>query len=83
MTNYPACNPSTKKLIPVCESQCLLVDLEKAQCSVDLLQSNFPLLQNVINSFKCDDPRAYYNFPSQYMETNSTECFMLSKLHST
>ena len=79
---YPACSADTQKLIPICQSQCPLIDIHIAKCSLDLLNSDFPLVKKLLNLFECDDPDTYYNFPPRYIdsEANLTECLMLSKL---
>ena len=78
---YPACNPSTNKLIPIiCPSQCQAIDIHITQCSLDLLKSNFPLLKDILNTIDCDKPETYHPLPSQYIDTNSTKCLNLSKL---
>lgn len=77
---YPACNANKPKLIPICYSQCPLIDIQIAQCLLDLRSSDFPLVKELLMVFECDDPQTYINFPSQHVETNQTECLMLSKL---
>ena len=78
MISYPACNASTNKLIPICPSQCLSIDIHITQCSLDLLNFNFPLLKDILNTIDCDEPETYHPFPSQYIDTTSTDCVMLS-----
>lgn len=78
---YPACNANKTKVVPICESQCPLIDLLKAQCVLELNEySDFLLVKELLSSFKCDDPRTYYNFHRNYIESNSTDCLILSKL---
>ena len=81
MITYPACSVNREQLIPLCPSQCPQLSVQIAQCSLDLLNvynSDFQLVQKLLNSFECDDPQTYYNFPSQYIENNSTNCLMIS-----
>lgn len=75
---YPACNPSTNKLIPICRSQCLSIDIHITQCSLSLLNSNFTLLKDILDTVDCDVPGTYYPFSSQYIDTTSTDCVMLN-----
>ena len=80
---YPACNANKEKLIPICQSQCLLIDVQIPQCLLhlenNLLMTDFPLVKELLRSVECDQPESYYNFPSHYIETNSTDCLMISK----
>ena len=84
VVRYPACSNDTEKLIPICQSQCLLMDVQIKQCLIDLEDnlsgSEFPLVKNLLSSIECDETETYYNFPLRYVETNSTNCIMLSKL---
>ena len=81
VVKYPACSTDTQKLIPICQSQCPQINIQIARCSLDLVSSDFILVKRLLNSFGCYDPNSYYNFPSRYIniETNTTECLMLSK----
>ena len=80
---YPPCNASTEKLIPICESKCLSIDAQIPRCLLylenNLLMTDFPLVEELLRSVECDEPESYYNFPSHYIETNSTDCIMISK----
>ena len=84
LVKYPACSADTKKLIPICDTQCLLIDVQIKQCLINLEDkfpgSDFPLVKNLLRSIECDEAETYYNFPFQYIEANSTNCLMLSKL---
>ena len=84
ITTYPACSNNMKTIIPICQSQCLKIDLQIAQCLVyldnNMLNQKFPLIRTLLVSVECDKPGTYYNFPSYYFETNSSECLLLSKL---
>jgi len=78
---YPACSADMEKLIPICPSQCALIDFQKAKCLLVLSDLDFSLVKGVLQSFKCVDPQTYYNFPQQYVdEANMTDCLTLSKL---
>ena len=84
VVRYPACSTDTEKLIPICQSQCLLIDVQIKQCLINLEDnfpgSDFPLVKNLLRSIECDEAGTYYNFPFQYIEANSSNCLMLSKL---
>ena len=79
---YPACSANLKKVSPVCQSQCLSIDYQIVQCLVHLednmLISDFPLVVGLLRTVECDEPETYYNFPSDYIDNNSTGCLMLS-----
>ena len=81
---YPACNSSSQKLIPICQSQCLLIEAQMPQCLLhlenNLLMSDFPMVEELLRSVDCDNPESYYNFPSYHIETNSTDCLMIGEL---
>ena len=79
---YPACNANMEKLIPICPSQCTLIDFQIAHCLLVLDDLDFLLVKRILNSFHCNNPQTYYNFPRQYFidETNFTNCLMISKL---
>ena len=81
---YPACSANMKKVTPVCQSQCLSIDYQTVQCLIyledNMLVSDFPLVVNLLETVECDEPETYYNFPSDYIDSNSTDCLMLSKL---
>ena len=81
VTRYPACSDNMKTIIPICESQCLIIDFQIAQCLIHLednmLNQEFPLVRTLLGSVECDEPETYYNFPTHYFETNSSECLML------
>ena len=84
VVRYPACSVNTEKLIPICESQCLQIDVQIKQCLLNLQESNlppseFPLVHNLLNSIDCLEPNTYYNFGRRYIENNLTDCINLSK----
>ena len=85
LVKYPACSTDTEKLIPICDTQCLQIDVQIKQCLINLEDkipgSDFLLVKNLLRSIECDEAETYYNFPFQYIETNSTNCLMLSKLY--
>lgn len=82
VVKYPACSTNMEKLIPICPSQCTLIDFQIAHCLLVLDNLNFLLVKRILNSFHCDNPQTYYNFPRQYFidEANLTDCSILSKL---
>lgn len=84
---HPACSANTKKLVSICHSQQLTINFQIKLCLLHLEDSgvhssDFPLVKNLLNSVDCVDPETYYNFPLQYVETNSTNCLMLSKFNT-
>ena len=82
IVRYPSCSNETEKLIPICESQCLQIDVQIKQCLILLEDNfprlNFPLVNSLLSSIECDEPETYYYFPLKHIETNSTNCLMLS-----
>ena len=84
VVRYPACSTDTENIISICRSQCLLIDVQIKQCLLhlqnsNLLTSDFPLVESLLNSVECEEPQTYYNFWRQYIENNSSNCVMLSK----
>ena len=81
---HPACSANLKKVSPICQSQCLSIDYQTVQCLIYLEDNNlitdFPLVVDLLRTVECDEPDTYYNFPSDYIDNNSTDCLMLSKL---
>ena len=78
--NFPACNPITGRVLPICEDQCILVDEIIRQCSTEFFRHNpeFPTVNRFLNTFVCDRPETYYNFPLQYIETtNPNDCSLI------
>ena len=84
LIKYPACSVNMKKVSPICQSQCLTVYYQTAQCLIYLEDNmrilDFPLVVDLLRTVECDEPDTYYNFPSDYIDNNSTDCLMLSKL---
>ena len=79
---YPVCDATMTMLRPVCESQCETISEQLAQCLGRLPSEEFPLVtDNIFSEVACDDPKSYYNFPSQYIldSTNNAECLMIGK----
>ena len=77
---FPACNANETKVVPICPSDCPLIDLRRSQCVLVLNEySDFQILKEFLNSFNCDDSRTYYNFHRSYVETNLSDCVTLSK----
>ena len=87
VVRYPACSHETENIIPICQSQCLEIDVKIKQCLLDFQKNNltstdFPLVEGFLSSVECKDPSTYYNFWRRYIEENSTNCAMLS-MHTT
>ena len=78
---HPPCDANGTKVVPICPSDCPLIDFRRSQCALVLNEySGFELLKELLNSFNCDQPRTYYNFHRRYFETdNSSDCVTLSK----
>lgn len=77
---FPACSASIERLIPICESQCLIIADQITQCRMNISKENFPTAFILFDDFNCENPMTYYNFPEQYIETNPDNCLMISKL---
>ena len=80
---YPACSNETENVIPICQSQCLEIDVRIKQCLLNLQNNNltstdFPLVEGILSSVECKEPSTYYDFWRRYIEENSTNCVMLS-----
>ena len=69
---FPACNPTTGRILPICRNRCPIVDLIVAQCSEEFFIDNpeFPAVNRLLDTFVCREPQSYYNFPIQYIETD-------------
>lgn len=81
IVRYPTCNNNMEKLIPICQSQCPMINHQITQCSIDLIShGDSPVLAELLSRFQCENPENYYSFPIQYIETNSDDCLMISKL---
>ena len=81
---YPACSADTENLIPICDTQCLLIDVLIKQCLLDLQNSNlplsdFPLVDSLLSSVECEESQTYYDFWRRYVDNNSSNCILLSK----
>ena len=80
---YPACSTDTENIIPICDTQCLQIDVHIKQCLLDLQNSNlfisnFPLVESLLTSVECEEPQTYYDFWRQYVDSNSSNCVLLS-----
>ena len=68
---FPACNPTTGRILPICRNRCGIVDSIVGVCSVEFFRNNpaFPAVNQLLDTFVCLEPQSYYNFPTQYIET--------------
>ena len=74
---YPACNDTTGKILPICPDICGLVDGVVNQCTESQFfrhNPNFPAVNHLLDTFVCLEPQSYYNFPAQYIETDPNDC---------
>ena len=76
---FPACNPETGMILPICPELCPTVDDIVMQCSLEFFRGNpdFPNINQLLDTFVCLEPETYYNFPEQYIATD--ECTAFSK----
>ena len=83
---FPACNPNTGKILPICPFVCPTVECIVNECSLEFFAGdpNFPEVNRLLSEFNCSFPQTYYNFPSQYISSGSDftndECTLISKL---
>ena len=79
---FPACNPVTGRLLPICQSSCGSVDSIISQCSAAFFRNDpmFPAVNGLLDAFVCLEPLTYYNFPLEYIETeNISDCSEVGK----
>lgn len=81
---FPACNPETGKILPICPFVCPTVDCIVNECSLEFFAGdpNFPEVNRLLDIFMCNNPQTYYNFPSQYISTGdelNVDCSLISK----
>ena len=74
---FPACNPMTGMILPICPDLCPLVDDIVMQCSLEFFRNNpeFPNVNRLLDEFECLDPQSYYNFAIQYISTDDCSAF--------
>ena len=74
---FPACNPTTGRILPICPDICGLVDTVVGLCTESQFFRNnpeFPAVNELLDTFICLEPQSYYNFPAQYIETDPNDC---------
>ena len=78
---FPACNPNTGKILPVCPEQCHTIDAIEMECSVEYFRNNsdFPAVNHFLDATACIEPQMYYNLPAQYIATDHNDCITFSK----
>ena len=69
--SFPACNPATGRILPICSNRCGVVDIVIGRCSLEFFRNDpeFPAINQFLDTFVCNEPETYYNFPLQYIET--------------
>ena len=75
--SLPACNPTTRRILPTCSSNCSAINSNIADC-VEPFRNDpeFPVLSAFVDAFECREPQTYIPFPVQYIETSDpNECF--------
>ena len=79
---FPSCNDSRGTILPLCHNVCSLVDFAFESCiSRKFFRYNprFPVVNQLLDAFVCVEPKSYYNFPIQYIDTNPSICSIISK----
>ena len=78
---FPACNGTTGKILPVCPEQCPTIDAIEMECSVEYFRNNsdFPAVNQLLDTTACLEPQMYYNLPAQYIATDPNDCIRFSK----
>ena len=79
---YPACKATTGKILPICQTFCGAVDNFVDICTESQFfrnNSDFPIVNHLLDTFVCLDPQSYYNFPAQYIETDPNDCIGFCK----
>ena len=84
MYRFPSCNATTGRILPICPDVCSFVDAVVELCD-GFLRNNpdFPAVNRLLDEFVCIEPQSYYNFPSQYIETDPNDCLNISKYIAT
>ena len=74
---FPACNDTTGTILPICSSLCPTVDAIVMECSLEFFRNNsdFPAVNELLDTFVCLEPQTYYNFPAQYIDTEQCSAF--------
>ena len=79
---FPACDETRGTIVPICRSDCSIVDLIVELCtSQQFFRNNpeFPAVNRFFDTFECLEPQSYYNFPAQYIETDPNICSGIRK----
>ena len=81
MLRFPACDPTTGMILPICPEQCPTLDAIIMECSAEYFRNNpdFPAMNELLNTIVCLEPQTYYNIPVQYVTTAPNYCIELSK----
>ena len=80
MYRFPACNATTRKILPICPDICSFVDTVVNLCTEEFRNNpDFPALNQLLDIFMCLEPQSYYNLPAQYIETNPNDCLKICK----
>ena len=81
MFRFPACNATTGRILPICPDVCSFVDAVVMPCTNGFFRNNpdFPAVNQLLDAFVCLEPQSYYNFPSQYIETDPNDCLKICK----
>ena len=75
---YPACDPTTGTLFPICTELCPTVDSNIQNCALESYDE-YPAVGVLFTTFECSEPETYLmNIPPQYI-SNSSVCTPLSK----
>lgn len=75
---FPSCNNLTKRLQPVCQEICPVIDVLVAKCMQGVNITALPTLNALFSRYNCTDPTSYYLLPPEYIDTKS--CSMFSEL---
>ena len=78
--SFPACNPITGRILPICSNRCGVVNFVIGECSLEFFRNDpeFPNVNRLLDTFVCDEPESYYNFPLQYIETmDPSDCISI------
>lgn len=76
---FPACNPTTGRVVPICPELCPDIRSNIEECALGSPE-NYPSLNSLYDSFVCTDPQTYFmNVPLQYIENDTSNCSALGK----
>ena len=75
---YPACDPTTGTLFPLCPELCPAINSNVQNCALESYEE-YPTVLELFTAFECTDPETYLmNVPPKYI-SNSSFCTPLSK----